>query len=447
MTAMEILRPGDAGYDESATAFMGSGTPALVIRPRDPDEVAAAVTDAARGGVAISVRSGGHSLVGHSTNDGGMVLDLRQLAGIEVLDAERRLVRIGAGSTWAAVAAALAPYGWGLTSGDTTTVGVGGLTLGGGIGWMVRRYGLTVDNLRSARLVTADGRLLTASADEHPDLFWALRGGGGNFGVVVDFDFVVHETPSVHFGTISYGMDDPAGLLTRWRDAMRGAPDELSSTAALIPRFPGAPELAQVLVCYAGAPGAPVAEADAAIEPLLELGTVVEASVTERPYAEILEEPMRPPGISAYGRNILVSPLGGDVIAAAVAAHRGTAPTAVAIRSLGGAFGRVPPDATAFAHRDAEAMVQCAVLIPEAAPQSEVAAALTPWSEVAGHGTGTYANFHGSVTAEDLTAAYPRDTLARLAEVKRAYDPDNVFRHNLNIEPAAAGPETEGPGA
>ncbi len=437
---MEILRPGDAGYDESATAFMGTGSPALVVRPRDPDEVAAAVTDAVRDGLAISLRSGGHSLAGHSTNDGGMVLDLRHLAGTEVLDAGRRLVRVGAGCTWAAVAAALAPYGWGLTSGDTTTVGVGGLTLGGGIGWLVRRHGLTIDNLHAARVVTADGRLLTASADEHPDVVWALRGGGGNFGVVVDFDFVVHETPSVHFGTISYGMDDPAGLVTRWRDAMRVAPDELSSTVALVPRFPGAPELAQVLVCYAGAPGAPVVEADAAIEPLLELGRVVEASITERAYAEVLEPPMRPPGISAHGRNILVSDLGDDVIAAAVAAHQGTAPTAVAVRSLGGAFGRVPPDATAVAHRDAEAMVQCAVLLPEATAAPDVTVALAPWGGVATQGTGTYANFHGSATAEDLAAAYPPDTLARLAEVKRAYDPDNVFRRNLNIEPATADP-------
>jgi FAD/FMN-containing dehydrogenase len=437
---MEILRPGEAGYDESATGFMGSGAPARVVRPRDADEVAAAVTDAVRDGLAISVRSGGHSLVGHSTNEGGVVVDLRHLDGVEVLDAGRRLVRIGAGATWASVAGALAPYGWGLTSGDTTTVGVGGLALGGGIGWMVRRYGLTIDNLHSARVATADGRVLTASADEHPDLFWALRGGGGNFGVVVDFDFVVHETPAVHFGSVSYRMDDPAGVLTRWRDAMRGAPDELSSTVALVPRFPGAPELAQVLLCYAGDPGAPVADADAAIEPLLELGTVVEATITERRCADILEAPLRPPGISAHGRNILVSTLGDDVIAAAVAAHQGTAPTAVAIRSLGGAFGRVAPDATAFAHRDAEAMVQCAVLLPEATPDAEVASALGPWGVVAALGTGTYANFHGSATAEDLGAAYPRDTLARLAEVKRGYDPGNVFRLNLNIAPASADP-------
>ena len=234
---------------------------------------------------------------------------------------------------------------------------------------MVRRHGLTIDNLISARVVTADGRLLTASDDENPDLFWALRGGGGNFGVVVDFDFVVHEVTSVHHGSVTYALDDAADLLTRWRDAMRAAPDELSSTLALLPRFPGAPPSAQLHVCYAGAPGAPVSEADAAIEPMLELGTVTEATITERRYAEILEEPFRPPGIRPVGRNALVPELSDDVIAAVVTAHQAPVPNAVAVRSLGGAFGRVPAEATAFAHRDAEAMVFRGVFLAEDATE------------------------------------------------------------------------------
>ncbi len=197
---METFRPGDDGYDDAARVFMGRCTPALVVRPRDPDEVAEAITDAVRNGLEISVRSGGHSFMSHGTNTGGVVIDLGHLDVIEVLDAERRRVRIGGGATCSKVVAALEPHGWGLTSGDTTSVGVGGITLGGGIGWMVRRHGLAIDNLHAARVVTADGRLVTASDAENPDLFWALRGGGGNFGVVVDFDFdfVVHETSTVH---------------------------------------------------------------------------------------------------------------------------------------------------------------------------------------------------------------------------------------------------------
>ena len=245
-----------------------------------------------------------------------MVIDLAHLDAVDVLDADRRLVRVGGGATWGVVSAALDADGWALTSGDTSDVGVGGLTLGGGIGWMVRRYGLTIDNLVGARVVTADGRLVTASADEHPDLFWALRGGGGNFGAVVDFDFVAQPVGTVHHGTVTYQADEPADLLRRWRDAMRLAPEELSSTLALLPQMPGAPRMASLLLCYAGAPGAAVSDADAAIEPMLELGTVTTASITERRYAEILEEAQRPPGVRLVGRNTLVPTLDDDVIAA-----------------------------------------------------------------------------------------------------------------------------------
>ena len=431
----EVLRPGDEEYDEAARAFFLEGAPALVVRPSTPDEVAAAIAHAIHHDLAVSVRSGGHSPVGHSTNTGGMVIDLTHLDRTEILDAERRLVRVGGGATWGAVAAALDPHDWGLTSGDTSSVGVGGLTLGGGIGWMVRSHGLAIDNLVSARVVTADGRLVTASADENPDLFWAIRGGGGNFGVVVDFDFIAQEVGSVHYGAVSYQLDDPGRLMARWRDAMRAAPEELSSTLALMPRMPGAPPSATLLLCYAGAPGTDVRVADAAIEPLLELGTVTSATITEHRYAGVLEEAQHPQGIKMVARNVFVRQLDDDVIAAVDAAHRGPAPTAFAIRSLGGAFARVPADATAFAHRDAEAMIVTAVILPATATDTDVEGALGPWQDVAAQGTGTYINFQASATAEDVAAAYPAATYARLVAVKRAYDPDNVFALNHNVEP------------
>ena len=443
----EVLQPGDHGYDDAANVFFASGRPALVVRPRDPDEVAAALSDAVRRGMEVSVRSGGHSPLGHSTNTGGMVIDLSHLDAVDVLDADRRLVRVGGGSTWGKVAAALEPYGWALTSGDTADVGVGGLTLGGGMGWMVRRHGLAIDNLVGARVVTADGRLVTASADENSDLFWALRGGGGNFGVVVDFDFVAQPVGTVHFGTVTYQVDDPADLIRRWRNAMRFAPEELSSTLALLPQMPGAPRTANLLVCYAGAPGSAVTDADAAIEPMLELGTVTQASIAERGYAEILEEAQHPPaGVRLVGRNTLVPILGDGVIAAIEGLLGAAAPVAVAMRSLGGAFGRVASDATAFAHRDAEAMVVGMVILPETATDADVEQALEPWRPVAAYGTGTYINFQGSATDEDVAAAYPPATYARLAAVKASYDPGNVFALNHNIEPASV-EQAEGPAA
>jgi FAD/FMN-containing dehydrogenase len=435
-TAMETLRPGDDGFESAARVFVTTGEPALVVRPRNPAEVAAALGQAARQGLAVSVRSGGHSPLGHGTNTGGMVIDLAHLDAVEVLDAGRRLVRVGGGAAWGQVAAALDPYGWAVTAGDTTCVGVGGLTLGGGIGWMVRRYGLAIDNLVGARVVSAEGRLLTTSPDEHPDLFWALRGGGGNFGVVVDFDFIAQPVPTVHFGSVTYRLDDPASLLARWRDAMRVAPDELSSTLALLPRTPGALPVATVLLCYAAEPGTTLDEADAAIEPLLELGTVTKATIAERRYAEILDDATHPPGLRLVVRNTLVDTLTDDAIAASARVHAAAIPTAIAVRSLGGEFGRVPADATAFAHRDAEAMIVCMLMLPDTATGADVERALVPWQAAAAHGTGTYINFQGSATAQDLAMAYPPVTHARLAAVKRAYDPDNLFALNHNVAPA-----------
>ena len=432
---VEAVRPGDDGYQAAARVFFATGEPALVTRPRDPDEVAAALAHAARHHLAVSVRSGGHSPLGHSTNTGGMVIDLSHLDDVRVLDAGRRLVRVGGGATWGQVAAALDPYGWGITAGDTGSVGVGGLTLGGGVGWMVRRDGLAIDSLVGARVVTADGRLLTTSEHDHPELFWALRGGGGNFGVVVDFDFVAQPVTNLHFGSVAYRLDDPADLLVRWRDAMRLAPEELSSTLVLMP---GAPAAATVLLCYAGDPGTTAAHVDAATEPLFELGTVTRANLAERRYPDILEDGQHPPGLRLVVRNALVPTLDDAVIGAMTRMHAAAHPTVIAVRSLGGAFGRVPADATAFAHRDAEAMVVGMVMLPDTATDAEAERALVGWRAVAAHGTGTYVNFQGSATAADLAAAYPPATYARLVAVKRAYDPTNRFALNHNVEPAPA---------
>jgi FAD/FMN-containing dehydrogenase len=443
----EVLRPGDDGYDDAARVFFAAGRPELVTRPRDADEVAAALRHAVRHELPVSVRFGGHSALGHGTNTGGMVLDLGRLDEVEIVHPGRRLVRVGGGATWGRVAATLDPHDLGISSGDTADVGVGGLTLGGGIGWMVRKHGLTIDNLVAARVVTADGRVVTASADKHPDLYWALRGGGGNFGVVVGFDFLAQPVTTVHFGTVAYQLDGVGDLVRRWRDAMRAAPEELSSTLALLPAMPGAPRQAMLLLCYAGDPGTPITRADAAIEPLLELGQVTRASITECRYAEVLEEPQAlPPGLRMHVRNSLVPVLDDEVVAALEGLHGGPTPAMVALRSLGGAVSRVPADATAFAHRDAEAMVVGGFVLPEQLPTVAVEEAMARWSPVAALGTGTYVNFQGSATAEDVAVAYPPATYARLAEVKRAYDPDNVFALNHNVVPAAAD-EVEGPAA
>jgi FAD/FMN-containing dehydrogenase len=433
-TLLDTLRPGDDGYDAAARTFFATGRPAIVVRPREPDEVAAALRQAAAQGLAVSVRAGGHSPLGSGTNTGGMVIDLRRLDHVEILDTERRLVRVGGGATWGRVAEALAPYRWAITAGDTSDVGVGGLTLGGGIGWMVRQHGLTIDSLVAARVVTADGRLLTASPAEHPELFWALRGGGGNFGVAVDLDFWAQSVETVRFGTVTYPFDDAAGVMARWRDAMKTAPEELSSTLALTPRVPGTSSSVVVLLCHAGSPGTTASDADAAVRPLLELGTVTSQSISECRYAEILEQAAHPPGLRLAVRNTLLAAMDDATIAEVLRFHGSGVPTAVAVRSLGGAFGRVPSDATAFAHRDATAMVVALHLLPETATDADVQRALVPWQAVAARGIGTYLNFQGAATPADLAAAYPPETYARLARTKRRYDPDNRFALNHTIE-------------
>jgi FAD/FMN-containing dehydrogenase len=438
----DVLLPDDDGYAAAATTFFASGKPALVVRPRDAADVASAIGHARRESLALSVRSGGHGLLGSATNDGGMVLDLTHLDSVELVDPsgadpDNRLVRVGAGACWGHVMQTLGPHGLGLTAGDTAGVGVGGLTLGGGIGWLVRAHGLAIDHLVAALVVTTDGRVLRATADEHADLFWAIRGGGGNFGVVVSFDFLAEPVPLVHFGTLTYRTDDPARLVTAWRDHMRTAPESLTSTLALVPPMFGAPAAAMVTLCYADDAAGPLR----AVDPLRAIGEVVADDVRVMRYADVLASAHQPPPGRLLSRNTLVPTLDDDVVAAAVAAYRSGVSTV--LRSLGGAFGRVPADATAFAHRDAEAMIVCAAFLPTDATDAEADAALAPWAGVARHGTGVYLNFQGSDTPEDLATAYPPRTYARLAAVKRRYDPENLFARDHNVAPSDS-PTAEG---
>ena len=311
--AGEVLTPGMDGYAEAAATVFATGTPDVVVRPADAGEVAAALRYAAEGGLTVSVRSGGHSVAGLSTHADGMVIDLRRISRVEVIDQATRRVRIGAGATWGAVAAALQPHGLGITAGDTNQVGVGGLTLGGGIGWMIRRYGLAIDSLAGADLVTADGRLLHAGTDHHSDLFWALRGGGGNFGVVVSFNFVAQPVTSVHYGLISYQPGDLPQLIQGWRDLMRASDENLITTLTLTAIMPGPSASATLQCCYAGLDRAAAARA---LDPFRQLTTVASDDIRAIPYANVLENVHHPAAVRIEARNTLVPDLGDELIAA-----------------------------------------------------------------------------------------------------------------------------------
>lgn len=431
----DIIEPGGAEYESASRSVLASGSPAYVLRPRSVGDVQAGVRFAADAGLLLSVRGGGHGFPGFGTNDGGVVIDLSKLATVEVIDKERHLVRIGGGATWGQVAAALAPHNLAISSGDTKSVGVGGLTLTGGIGWKVRKYGLALDNVVAVEVVTANGEVVHATEEENPELFWAIRGGGGNFGIVTAFDFAAHPTTDVFYGKVTFPAAELATVLQGWADYLRTAPEELTSIADFANPFAGGREAPiEIHVTY---DGDDLELAAKAIDPIRRLGTVLEDDVALKPYADTLVEGMTPPpGIQLVTRSAFVDkdsvPEVLRILAEVGASER---PPIIAVRSVGGAVSRVPDDATAYAHRQAELMFVTSIIGPKPAIDAAQPALAAIWGSLAPHVNGAYANFLTADTAEDVAAVYPAETYQRLAAVKRQYDPANLFAGNHNVRP------------
>lgn len=434
----EVVIPGSQTYDALRNVFNNrAGSPAVIVRAQNHDDIVTALHLAREQHLLVSVRSGGHGWSGMATNNSGLVLDLTNFNRIELLDPEHALVRIGAGARWGDAARALAAHGLSLSSGDTNQVGVGGLTLGGGIGWMVRKYGLTIDSLRAAQLITADGRLLRVSADEHPDLFWAIRGGGGNFGVVTSFDFCAQHCPTIIGGAVIYDPAEVESVLPAWADAMRQAPEELNATIVLFPGFgPQVPPQVRVLLCYAGDDEA---VASGAIKPLLHLGTVKGQDIQKKPYYAILEDAVAPPPpLKAANHAGFLKTLTSETLSV-MAAHYGKPGTPILqVRRLGGAMARVSPQGTAFAHREHEALAVMAVFVSANAPEDQAhAMGQAAWRPLEPYSSGAYLNFLSDASDASTALVYPSATYARLASIKATYDPDNVFNQNQNIKPTA----------
>ncbi|MFF3665366.1 FAD-binding oxidoreductase [Microtetraspora malaysiensis] len=431
----DIIEPGAAEYASAGRAVLASGSPAYVLRPKSVADVRAGVRFAAGAGLALSVRGGGHSFPGFGTNDDGVVIDLSTLANVEVVDKERHLVRIGGGATWGQVAAALAPHGLAISSGDTKDVGVGGLTLTGGIGWKVRKYGLALDNVVAAEVVTAGGEVVRASAEENPELFWAIRGGGGNFGIVTAFEFVAHLTTDVFYGKIAFPASEAAVVLQGWADYLRVAPEELTSIASFANPFAGGPEApVEIQVTFDGDDPELAAQA---IDPIRRLGTVIDDNVALKPYGDTLVDGLTPPpGIQLVTRSAFAGKESvAEVIRILAEVGASTGSPLIAVRSVGGAVSRVPDDATAYAHRRAELMFVTTVAGPRPVVEAARPALEAIWVRLAPHINGAYANFLASATEEDVAAIYPRQTYERLAAVKRQYDPGNLFARNHNVRP------------
>ncbi len=428
----EIILPGDSQYEKASSTIMSKGSPAVILRPTSAQEVATAIQYARDNSLVLSVKSGGHSGLGFSTNTGGVVIDVMALNQVEVVDADKHLVKVGSGAVWVDVAKALQPHHLAISSGDTQTVGVGGLTLGGGIGWMVRKVGLALDSLVGAELVTADGQILHLSQTENPDLFWAIRGGGGNFGIITSFEFTAHPTGKVMAGKINYDLDNLSQVLTGWRDTMRTAPEELTTMMLIMPSFAGNPPMAIIICCFAGDDEA---AATKVLAPLQQLGTVLHQDLQLKEYAEVLEEAHPPEGIKVIAKDVFVEDFSDELIQDIVSMTKEATFPVLQIRSLGGAMNRVASDATAFAHRRSEILLLGASFIPLTATETEIEAALKPWQKLAVYGSGVYLNLLTDLNDEDMTAAYPSATHERLAKIKKQYDPENVFNQNFNIKP------------
>jgi FAD/FMN-containing dehydrogenase len=439
-----VIVPGDPGYDQARKVFYGKWDrrPAAVVRPVSAAEVARVVGLARGRGLELAVRSGGHSLAGHSASDGGIVLDLSAMTALEV-DRQRRTAWAQTGLTAGAYTTAVGADGLATGFGDTGSVGIGGLTLGGGVGFLVRKHGLTIDNLLAAELVTADGQLLEVDDDHHPDLFWAIRGGGGNFGVATRFRYRLHELPGIVGGMLILPAD--AGVIEGFMAAAAAAPEELSAIANVMvgPPMPFLPPEAHgklilmALVAWAGDAGA----GERALAPFRALAEPLADMVQPMPYAGLFEPVDDMEVTEESARSLFMDTVHGTA-AATVVEHlqASTAPMAVAqLRALGGAMARVPADATAFAHRDRRVMAGVGAVYDQAADKPVHDAWADGFAAALRQGDpGVYVNFLADEGPGRVREAYPGATWDRLVEVKRRWDPDNLFRRNQNIPPGPA---------
>ena len=429
--AGDAVLPGDPDWGRNPAIYPPPGDPVAVVRPETPEQVAEALRFAAAQGIGVGIRSGGHGS-GHFDIDGGLVIELSNFTDVTV-DGTR--VRVGAGAVWGDVAVELAKRDLGLSSGDTKSVGVGGLTLGGGVGWLVREYGLALDSLIAAEVVLASGEIVTASADQHPDLFWALRGGGGNFGVVTTFVFEAHPLDGVVFGTLTYAVEGASEVMKGWREVMREAPEKFNSTFLVMPAMgPGMDAAAQIIVLH---PGRVVAAVEPQLALLRALPGYLSEDIAARDYADALDDPhpFEGPPPTITGDNGFASDLSDAAIDALFAAHASVAAGVIMVRYLRGAFNRVPSDATAWAFRDAEAMLMLAAFLPPDSPRELIDGVHAVWKPVMQHTTGTYSNFAQEADEAMTELIYPPTTLARLREVKRTYDPTNLLSRNHNVVP------------
>jgi FAD/FMN-containing dehydrogenase len=440
-----VIGPDDDGYDAARIVmYEADARPAAIVRPASAADVARVVDVARESGAELAIRSGGHSGAGHGTSDGGIVLDLGELKSLDV-DVEGRTAWAGTGLTAGEVGAALAEHGLVVGFGDTASVGIGGITSGGGIGYLVRKLGLTIDNVLAAEVVTADGEVHLVDAEHEPDLFWAVRGGAGNVGVVTRFQYRLHELPGIVGGMLLLPAtpESIAGFL----GAAEAAPDELSTIANVmpLPPMPFVPEerhgelVILGMLAYAGS----AEDAAPVIAPFRALGEPLADLVRPISYMELFppEDPDYHP--IAAARTMFLDHVDRDVAARSVdtltehAATSNAQMVVTQLRALGGAMARVPVGATAFAHRKSRIMASLAALVPTRDDLPAHVEWVEGYARALDQGDGgRYVNFLMDEGPAAVAAAFPGETGRRLADIKRRYDPTNLFRRNQNVAPA-----------
>jgi len=443
----EVIDPEDERYDEARAIWNGAihRRPACIVRCSGVADVVAAVRFARERNLLVSVRAGGHGVGGHAVCDGGLVIDLSPMKGIRV-DPAARTARAEAGVLWGELDRETQLFGLATVGGIVTHTGIAGLTLGGGIGWLMRKHGATVDNLLSADVVTAEGDVVRASEDENADLFWGIRGGGGNFGIVTSFEYRLHPVgPTVLAGPVFYALGDGPEVLRSYRTLIADAPDELTTIFELsvAPPAPFLPEevhgkqVVMIGACYAGSPD----EGAEVVRPLKELARPIVDLLEPKPYTALqsMFDPMVPHGWHRYWKSVELPPLTDDAIDTLVEhAPAVTSPRSYCIVfQLGGALARVDEHETAFGQRAAAHNVNVNAVWTEEDPEPErhIAWACGFFDALQPHaGESVYVNFLGDEGGDRVRQAYG-GRYARLVEVKRAWDPSNFFRLNQNIAP------------
>lgn len=450
LRSAEVLLPEDPFYDEARMIWNGAidKRPAAIIRCAGVRDVIEALQFARDRGLVVAVRGGGHNVAGTAICDGGVVIDLSPMKGIRV-DPVRRIARAEPGVLWGELDRETQAFGLATTGGIVTHTGIAGLTVGGGIGWLMRKHGLTIDNLVSVDLVTADGDFIIASEDQNQDLFWGIRGGGGNFGIVTSFEYRLHPVgPMVLAGPIFFPMEQAPEVLDFYRDYITSVPDEFTSVVNLrqAPKVPFLPEdvhgqpVIAVVVCYAGS----IEEGEEVVRPLKEFGSPLVDLLVPKPYTthQSMFDATVPHGWHYYWKSLDLQTLTDPVVDELVShSSRITSPLSyTVIFQLGGAVARVGEDDTAYSHRAAGHVVNINAIWTkdDTSSQQHVDWAQDFWSSLQPlDPTGVYVNFLGDEGQDRVQAAYGDEKYRRLVELKDKYDPTNVFQINQNIPPGS----------